>query len=99
MMLLTLSLLMGAGILIPGYLKMRGIELNEAIEYTRDRSIGMREELERAASVLKKAGVGDIQSYVDSSKAGIVDRYRLAQPDVRINKIILDSGDSGTFSV
>ena len=89
--LLFLSLLMGMGTIIPGYLKMRDLELNEASEYTRERSIRMKEEADRKSETLQRAGVDAIQSYVDSSKKDIITRYQDAEPDSRVSRYILDT--------
>ena len=90
LMLLFLSLLMGIGIIIPGYLKLRELELNEATEYALDRSIRMRNEVKQSVDILENAGVADIESYVTESKERLISSYQTAPADPRVNQYILD---------
>ena len=94
---------MGVGIIVPGYYKLRELELNEAKEYALDRSIRMKEQIQRSIDVLDKAGVAEIESYIIESKEKLISDYKEAQPDPRIHMAILnDEGnllfDSDNYS-
>ena len=82
---------MGMGTIIPGYLKMRDLELNEANLYTLERSIRMKEEADRKSETLQRAGVEVIKSYVDSSQQDLISRYEKSEPDSRVSRYIIDT--------
>ncbi len=90
LMLLFLSLLMGVGIIIPGYLKLRELELKEATEYALERSIRMKNEVKQSVDILENAGVADIESYVIESQEKLINDYQTAPADPRVNQYILD---------
>lgn len=89
LMLLLLSIVLGMGIIIPGFLKIREFEFNEAESYLRDRNGLLQQDLARSKKVLEDAGVADIDSYVIASKNKLLERYRDSEPDARISTFIL----------
>lgn len=89
-MLLFMSFLMGIGIIVPGYLKLREFELSEATEYALDRSIRMKNQVRQSVSILQNAGVSDIESYVAESKDKFIKDYKTSPKDPRVNQYILD---------
>ncbi|MEJ2176601.1 MAG: hypothetical protein P8Y12_01305, partial [Gammaproteobacteria bacterium] len=95
LMLLLLSVVLGVGIIIPGFLKIREFEFNEAESYLRDRNGLLQQDLARSKKVLDDAGVADIDSYVTASKNKLLERYRGSEPDARISTFILS--EDGQF--
>ena len=97
LLLLFLSVLMGLGIIIPGYLKIRDFEWLEARNYTLDRSVRMLEKIEQRIDVLRKAGVSEIPSYVDESKGDMLREFEAMEKDARVARLVLDSGGEKIF--
>ena len=89
-MLLFLSIILGMGIIIPGFLKIREFEFNEAEIYLRDRNTLLHQEILRSKEVLKDAGVMDIESYVSASKQKLIERYQEGEADKRISTFIIN---------
>jgi signal transduction histidine kinase/ActR/RegA family two-component response regulator len=90
-MLVGLSLVLGAGIIIPGFMKIREFEFNEAESYLHDKNKLLQQDVVRSINVLNDAGVTEIESYVTASKTEFIERYRRGKSDVRINTFIFDS--------
>lgn len=98
LMLLFLSLLMAVGNIVPGYLKLREFELDEATAYALDRSIRMKAQIKQSIDVLEKAGVADIDTYINESKEKVIDDYNAAPLDPRVNQFILDQDGGILFN-
>lgn len=91
LLLLFLLLLMGLGTIVPGYLKIREFELQEARSYILDRSLRMREQIEQRIQILTKAGVSNIPSYVVESKGDILREFEVMKQDPRVVRLVLDA--------
>lgn len=90
LMLLFLSILMGLGVIVPSYLKIRESEWQEAKNYALDRSLLMQQEITQRADVLVKAGVAGIDTYVEEAKNELLDDFRASENDLRVVRLILD---------
>lgn len=88
---------MGLGIIVPGYLKIRAFELQEAKSYTLDRNKRMLEIIEQRIQVLNKAGVSDIPSYIQQSKDDILRDFEAMEPDPRVVRLIMDANGVRLF--
>ncbi|MCP4010435.1 MAG: HAMP domain-containing protein [Proteobacteria bacterium] len=102
MVLLLLSVLLGTSIIIPGYLKIRHFEWLEAKEYGLDTALHMRDKIERRITVLEKAGVAEIESYIEQSKQDLLAEFKAAEPGQRVTihiitaagRVLFDGGDA-----
>ena len=74
-MLIFLSALMGAGTIIPGFIKLRDLEKTEATEYLKDRNRTVAADIERARNVLDKAGVFEVESYQQNAISELSTQY------------------------
>ncbi len=90
-MLVGLSLVLGAGIIIPGFVKIREFEYNEAESHLHEKNKLLQQDIVRSINVLNDAGVTEIESYVTASKTEVIERYQTSKPDDRINTFIFDS--------
>ena len=90
LMLLFLTILMGLGVIVPSYLKIRESEWLEARNYALDRSILMRQEILQRTEVLIKAGVAGIDTYVEEAKNDLLGDIQATEIDPRVVRIILD---------
>ena len=98
LLLLFLSLILGMGIIIPGFLKIREFEFSEAEIYLRDRNALLYQEIQRSKGVLKDAGVTDIESYVSASKQKLIERHQSGEPDTRISTFIISKNGQALLS-
>jgi len=90
LMLLFLSILMGLGVVVPSYLKIRESVWQEARNYALDRSILMRQKISQRTDVLNKAGVAGIDTYVKQAKHDSIRDIQATQDDLRVVRVILD---------
>ncbi|MBX2868145.1 MAG: response regulator [Acidiferrobacterales bacterium] len=89
-MLIFLSALMGAGTIIPGFLKLKALEEEEATNYLKDRSQLLNQDVERARNVLEKAGVIEVDSYISRAIADLAEKYKNEEPDPRVSSFVVD---------
>lgn len=93
-MLIFLSALMGAGTIIPGFIKLRDLEKTEATEYLKDRNNALAADIERARSVLEKAGVFEVESYKQNAIEELSAKYTSEEPDPRVSSFVIDLEDN-----
>lgn len=90
LMLLFLSVLMGLGVIVPSYIKIRESEWQEAKNYILDRSTLMRQEIMQRSDVLINAGVAGIDTYVVEAQNDVLADFQAMQDDSRAVRLILD---------
>jgi len=90
LMLFCISVILSVGIIVPGYLKIKVFESDEANNYLADKNRLLAQEVERSINVLKNAGVSEIDSYVSASKNKLLETLRLSEPDQKAKTYILN---------
>ena len=80
-----------AGIIVPGYYKIRSLELAEAKEYSLSSSVRMADEVTQSVQVLTRAGVSAIKTYIDGSKQNLINKFKASSADPRVEKAIIST--------
>jgi len=90
LMLFCVSLILSVGIIVPGYLKIKGFESDEADNYLLDKNKLVAQEVDRSVSILENAGVVEIESYVSASKKELLESLSAGEPDPKVTTYILN---------
>jgi len=93
LILVLLSLVLSAGIIIPGYIKIRNFELQEAIDNLVNTNSFINKEIQRNHEVLLKAGVAELPDYIKASHHQLLSRISSSNSSNRLNIIIISQSN------